>query len=65
MVVSGKPMAATLSKVERQAIADKLRAAQIELLLVDQNKPLSTASLRSVIARLEIIIAQLAPPEPK
>lgn len=58
-------MAAMLSKVERQAIAAKLRAAQIELLLIEEGKELNARSLRSVIERLERIITRLAEPEPK
>jgi hypothetical protein len=59
-------MAAMLSKVERQAIAAKLRAAQIELLLIEEEgKELNARSLRSVIERLERIITRLAEPEPK
>jgi hypothetical protein len=65
----GNPMAnkadGVLSKAARQAIAEQLRAATIELLLIETNKPLTTASLRSIITRLEKIIAQLAPPESK
>jgi hypothetical protein len=57
--------AGVLSEAERHAIAAKLRAAQIELLLIEEGRELSAASLRSVIASLERIIAQLAPPRPK
>jgi hypothetical protein len=52
-----------LSKVERAAIANKLRAAQVELLLVEEGKELTAKSLRSVIVQLERIISQLAKPE--
>jgi hypothetical protein len=55
----------TLSKIERAAIAAKLRQAQVELLLIEEGKELSARSLRSVIERLERIIARLTPPEAK
>ena len=42
-------------------IAAKLRQAQIELLLIEQ-ETVGVADLRSVICRLEAIILRLAPP---
>jgi len=54
-------MTATLSETELATIAAKLRQAQIELLLIEQ-ETVGVADLRSVICRLEAIILRLAPP---